>query len=87
MNSTDASRISANTRERQQHGVVADLASGTSVVDEPAGGQRCAPKSQSPATCVSGITAGIDQIGARVQVVLHDQQAEARDPGQIGLPA
>ncbi len=27
-----------------------------------------------------------DQIGAGIEIILHDEQQEARDPGEIGLP-
>ena len=72
-------------RQRQQRGVLADLGAAEPVINEPAGGER-GDRNGDRLPRLERHHAGIDQERLSVEVILHDQQAEAGGPGEIGLP-
>ena len=71
--------------DRKPHRVVADLAAAEAVIDEPAGRER-GDRDRNRLPGRERHHAGIDQVRLGMQVVLNDQQAEAGEPGEIGLP-
>ena len=75
----------AKRQRRQQTGVPPDGRAAERGVEHPAQREACdrdgdrLPWRERPHI-------GIDQIGVGLQIVEHDEQQEARDPGEIGLP-
>ena len=65
--------------------MLADLGAAQPVIDEPARGERH-DRDRDRLPLRQRHHRRIDQIGLGVHVVLHDQQAEAGDEGEIRLP-